>query len=137
MTVAGGTATEDEDYTATEVTLIIAAGDLSQTGVLNLTLLDDEIAEGDETILITGTVDGLDVTPAEVTITDDDDEPTGITLRVTPNSVGEGDEDTVLNVKAVLVGRRPAARRHHGDAVGGRRRAAGGGRRHDDRRKRR
>ena len=102
VTVAGGTATEDEDYTATEVTLIIAAGDLSQTGVLNLTLLDDEIAEGDETILITGTVDGLDVTPAEVTITDDDDEPTGITLWVTPNSVGEGDEDTVLNVKAVL-----------------------------------
>ena len=109
VTVAGGTATEDEDYTATEVTLIIAAGDLSQTGVLNLTPLDDEIAEGDETVLITGTVDGLDVTPAEVTITDDDDEPTGITLRVTPNSVGEGDEDTVLNVKAVLVGgdRRP------------------------------
>ena len=109
VTVAGGTATEDEDYTATEVTLVIAAGDLSQTGVLNLTLLDDEIAEGDETILITGTVDGLDVTPAEVTITDDDDEPTGITLRVTPNSVGEGDEDTVLNVKAVLAGgdRRP------------------------------
>ena len=109
VTVAGGTATEDEDYTATEVTLIIAAGDLSQTGVLNLTPLDDEIAEGDETVLITGTVDGLDVTPAEVTITDDDDEPTGITLRVTPNSVGEGDEDTVLNVKAVLAGgdRRP------------------------------
>ena len=109
VTVAGGTATEDEDYTATEVTLIIAAGDLSRTGVLNLTPLDDEIAEGDETVLITGTVDGLDVTPAEVTITDDDDEPTGITLRVTPNSVGEGDEDTVLNVKAVLAGgdRRP------------------------------
>ena len=109
VTVAGGTATEDEDYTATAVTLVIAAGDLSRTGVLNLTPLDDEIAEGDETVLITGTVDGLDVTPAEVTITDDDDEPTGITLRATPNSVGEGDEDTILNVKAVLAGgdRRP------------------------------
>ena len=109
VTVADGTATEDEDYTTTTVTLIIAAGDLSQTGVLNLTPLDDEIAEGDETVLITGTVDGLDVTPAEVTITDDDDEPTGITLRVTPNSVAEGDGDTVLNVKAVLTGgdRRP------------------------------
>ena len=109
VTVAGGTATENEDYTSTTVTLIIAGGDLSRTGVLNLTPLDDEIAEGDETVLITGTVDGLDVTPTEVTITDDDDEPTGITLRVTPNSVGEGDGDTVLNVKAVLTGgdRRP------------------------------
>ena len=109
VTVAGGTATEDDDYTAATVTLIIAAGDLSRTGLLNLTPLDDEIAEGDETVQITGTTDGLDVIPAEVTIADDDAEPTSITLRVTPNSVGEGDGDTVLNVKAVLTGgdRRP------------------------------
>ena len=109
VTVAGGTATEDEDYTAATVTLVIAAGDLSRTGVLQLTPLDDEIAEGDETVRITGTTDGLDVIPAEVTIDDDDAEPTGITLRVTPNSVREGDGDTVLNVKAVLTGgsRRP------------------------------
>ena len=104
VTVAGGTATEDEDYTATTVTLVIAAGDLSRTGVLQLMPLDDEIAEGDETVRITGTTDGLDVIPAEVTIDDDDAEPTGITLRVTPNSVREGDGDTVLNVKAVLTG---------------------------------
>ena len=109
VTVVGGTATEDEDYTAATVTLIIAAGDLSRTGLLNLTPLDDEIAEGDETVQITGTTDGLDVTPTEVTITDDDAEPTSITLRVTPNSVGEGDGDAVLVVKAVLDGgdRRP------------------------------
>ena len=104
VTVAGGTATEDEDYTATTVTLVIAAGDLSRTGLLNLTPLDDEIAEGDETVQITGTTDGLDVTPTEVTITDDDAEPTSITLRVTPNSAGEGDGDAVLVVKAVLDG---------------------------------
>ena len=104
VTVVGGTATEDEDYTAATVTLIIAAGDLSRTGLLNLTPLDDEIAEGDETVQITGTTDGLDVIPAEVTIDDDDAEPTGITLRVTPNSVREGDGDAVLVVKAVLDG---------------------------------
>ena len=109
VTIAGGTATEGEDYTATTATLIIASGELSRTGVLHLTPLNDEIVEGDETAQITGTADGLDVTPAEVTITDDDDEPTGITLRVTPNSVSEGDGDTVLNIKAVLTGgdRRP------------------------------
>ena len=109
VTVSGGTATEDEDYTATSVTLTIAAGELSRTGVLNLTPLDDEIAEGDETIQITGTADGLDVTPVEVTITDNDAEPTGITLAVTPNSVNEGEGDAVLVVKAVLTGgdRRP------------------------------
>ena len=104
VTVADGTATEGEDYTASTVTLVIASGELSRTGVLNLTPLDDEIAEGDETVQITGTTDGLDVIPAEVTIADDDAEPTGITLRVTPNSVSEGDGDTVLNVKAVLTG---------------------------------
>ena len=109
VSIADGSAKEGEDYTASTVTLIIAAGDLSRTGTLNLTPLDDEIAEGDETVQITGTTDGLDVTPTEVTIADDDKEPTGITLRVTPNSVGEGDGDTVLNVKAVLTGgdRRP------------------------------
>ena len=109
VTIADRTATEGEDYTATTVTLIIAAGELSRTGVLHLTPINDEIAEGDETAQITGTVDGLQVIPAEVTITDDDDEPTGITLRVTPNSVSEGDGDTILNVKAVLTGgdRRP------------------------------
>ena len=109
VTVADGTATEGTDYTATAVTLIIPAGDLSRTGALQLTPLNDEIAEGDETVRITGTTDGLDVIPAEATIADDDPEPTGITLRVTPNSVGEGDGDTVLNVKAVLDGgsRRP------------------------------
>ena len=104
VTVVGGTATEDDDYTAATVTLIIAAGDLSRTGLLNLTPLDDEIAEGDETVQITGTTDGLDVTPTEVTITDDDAEPTSITLRVIPNSVGEGDGDAVVVVKAVLDG---------------------------------
>ena len=110
VSIADGSAKEGEDYTASTVTLIIAAGDLSRTGTLNLTPLDDEIAEGDETVQITGTTDGLDVTPTEVTIADDDKEPTGITLRVTPNSVGEGDGDTVLNVKAVLTGgdRRPS-----------------------------
>ena len=109
VTIADRTATEGEDYTATTVTLIIAAGELSRTGVLHLTPINDEIAEGDETAQITGTVDGLEVIPAEVTITDDDNEPTGITLRVTPNSVSEGDGDTILNVKAVLTGgdRRP------------------------------
>ena len=109
VTVAAGTATEGTDYTATTVTLIIPAGDLSRTGALQLTPLNDEIAEGDETVRITGTTDELDVTPTVVTIADDDPVPTGITLRVTPNSVGEGDGDTVLNVKAVLDGgsRRP------------------------------
>ena len=104
VTVAGGTATEGEDYTAATVTLIIAAGDQSRTGVLQLTPLDDEIAEGDETVQVTGTTEGLDVIPTEVTIADNDAEPTSITLRVTPNSVGEEDRDTVLNVKAVLAG---------------------------------
>ena len=109
VTVVGDTATEGEDYTAGTATLVIAASSLSQTGLLNLTPIDDLIAEGDETVEVVGTSGELSVATTTVSITDNDAEPTGVTLMVTPSSVSEGDGDAVLNVKAVLTGggRRP------------------------------
>ena len=56
---------------------------MTATATLSLTVLDDNIAEGDEQLDITGTVTGtITVTPAEVTIQDNDAEPTSIGLSM-------------------------------------------------------
>ena len=70
-----GTATKDTDYTATSLASItIPANTSSGTGTLTITPTDDQVVEGDETIVIPGTttVSGLSVTSAIITLTDDD-----------------------------------------------------------------
>ena len=71
-----GTATKDTDYTATSLASItIPANSSTGTGSLTITPTDDTVVEGDETIKITGTTTpqvGLDVSPVEITLTDDD-----------------------------------------------------------------
>ena len=47
------------------------------------------IAEGDESIDVTGTATGFTVTKAEMTLTDDDTAPASITLTTSPTSVLE------------------------------------------------
>ena len=72
-----GTATKDTDYTATSLASItIPANSSTGTGSLTITPTDDTVVEGDETIKITGTTTpqvGLTVSPAEVTLTDDNE----------------------------------------------------------------
>ena len=104
VTVADGTATEGDDYTAAAATLTIPAGQLTNTGTLTLALVDDTVAEGSETVQVTGTSAGLDVTPAEVTISDNDAQPSGVILTVTPDQVDEGEGPTDLIVSARLTG---------------------------------
>ena len=68
-----GTATKDTDYTATTLASItIAANSSTGTGTLTITPTDDQVVEGDETIIIPGTATGLTVSEATVTLTDDD-----------------------------------------------------------------
>ena len=88
----------DEDYEPAMATLTILAGRSAGTGTLLLTPLDDSIAEAEETVKITGNAGALTVTPTSVTITDNDDKPTGATLGVAPSEVGEGDGETELVV---------------------------------------
>ena len=100
-------ATADEDYKATTARLTIPAGALSHAATLTLAPVDDDLAEGDETVSIAGTAgtaDGLTVVPAEVTIADNDDPPTGVTLTLEPEIVGEGAGVTELKVTATLTG---------------------------------
>ena len=69
-----GTATKDTDYTVTSLaTITIPANSTSGTGALTVTPTDDQIVEGDETIVIPGTTTvGLSVSDATITLTDDD-----------------------------------------------------------------
>ena len=66
---ATGTATADEDYTL-PTAFTIAAGQTAASGTVQIT--DDETVEDSETIILTTTATGLTVTPATLTITDND-----------------------------------------------------------------
>ena len=72
----------------------------------------------DETVSITGAAGGLTVTPAQVTITDDDTAPTGVTLTLAPGVIGEGAGETELTVTATLTGGDLGAGGYQGNASG-------------------
>ncbi len=101
---AGDGATDGTDYaTVTDFTVTIDAGSTSGSGTFTLTPTDDNLAEGDETLSLTGTRDGLEtVTGTELTITDDDVVSTGVTLTVDPASVDENASATEVTVTATL-----------------------------------
>ena len=68
----GGTA-DSSDYTGpTEASVTIPAGQPSGSDNLVLTLVDDDISEGDETILVGGSFEALTVGSALITISDNE-----------------------------------------------------------------
>ena len=99
-----GTATVGEDFETATITLTVPVGEMSASGTLNLTVIDDTADESDETLEISGNVPGLMVTGAEVTIRDDDTAPTSIGLSVTASPVTEGGGAVSLPVRATLLG---------------------------------
>ena len=112
VSVGGGTATSGTDYTAVSTfTVTIPQETASETGTFTLTPTQDTLAEGDETIDVTGTADDFTVTKAEMTLTDDETAPASITLTTSPTSVGEDDGVTTVTVTATLDGSatRPSA----------------------------
>ena len=113
VSVGGGTATSGTDYTAvSNFTVTIPQETASGTGTFTLTPIQDTLAEGDETIDVTGTADGFTVTKAEMTLTDDETAPGSITLTVSPTSVvGVDFGATTVTVTATLDGSatRPSA----------------------------
>ena len=66
-----------------------------------MTPVNDEVVEGDETIVLQGASAGLDVTPATITITDDDTATLGITGPVGVVTEGDNAEFTVTLSRAV------------------------------------
>ena len=105
VSVGGGTATSGTDYAeVSDFTVTIPRESASGSGTFTLTPTQDDIAEGDETIDITGAADGFTVTKAEVTLSDDETAPASITLTAPPTSLGEDDDATTVTVTATLGG---------------------------------
>ncbi len=105
LELADDTATAGDDYQAATATLTIPAGEMSATEAMTLEVLDDDVAEGDETLEVTGTVPGtITVTPADVVIEDDDQEPTSISLLATTGPISEGGSAVTIPVRATLLG---------------------------------
>ena len=93
---------ESADNDAAATTLTIAAGAVTGSASLSLSLVNDDLAEGDETISLEGSANGYDIAPVALTVTDDDKAPTTITLSVNKDSFDEGDGETSVEVTAVL-----------------------------------
>ena len=113
VSVGGGTAISGTDYTAVEsFDITIGAGENDASNTFTLTPENDVLAEGNETIDVTGTLSGITITPDEITLTDNDAVPSGITLSVdtngaedgTPSTVGEDAGATVVTVTATVNG---------------------------------
>ena len=84
--------------------ITIAAGAASGTETFTLTPTNDAVDENNETITVYGASGGLTVSPATITLTDDDATPTAITLTVSDNSVAEDDGATTITVTATVDG---------------------------------
>ena len=100
----GGSATKGSsgDYTATSLgNITITGGESSGTDSFTVTPVNDEVVEGDETIELTGAVAHLDVTPATITITDDDTATLGIAADAGLVIEGSNAEFTVTLSHAV------------------------------------
>ncbi len=96
VSVGGGTAMSGTDYTAVDsFDITIGAGEDDATKTFTLTPENDVLAEGDETINVMGTLSGVTITPGEITLTDNDAAPSGITLSVDTNGAEDGTPSTV------------------------------------------
>ena len=102
VSVAGSGNPRAVDFQAVEdFSITIAANAASGAGTFTLTPRDDATAEADETLTVSGASD-LPVTPATVTLADDDDPSTRILLSAVPERVSEGDGPTSVTVTATL-----------------------------------
>ena len=101
------TATEGLDY-ANVSTLAITVPANETTGQTTFTLSpdNDAIAEGAETITVTGRVSGLTVEPTTLTLSDNDTASRVVTLSVVPESVSEDTPENVTVTASLNAGAR-------------------------------
>ena len=77
---------------------------MSGEATFTLTPVDDGVAEGDEAITVSGSVSGLSVEPAALTLEDDDEASTSVELSVSPAVVSEDGGAQQIAVTAALDG---------------------------------
>ena len=127
VSVYSGTATSGTDFaTVNDFTLTIPANQTEGTQTFTLIPTDDNIAEGAETLAVSGTANSLAVDSATLTITDNDTASTRVTLSVEPTSVSEGAGSTTVTVTGTLDDRGSVYQRDAGDGIGGRWHGHGG-----------
>ena len=99
----GGTATKGTDYSVDDETLTLTAGLTSVSTTVRA--VDDTMTDPDETIEITGTLDGDQIgVKRTVTIADDETAASRITLSVNPAAVAEDAGATDIMVTGTLNG---------------------------------
>ena len=110
VTVGGGTASPGTDDAASpgtdfarvsNVAVTIPAGHTSGTATFTLTPTDDSMIEGDESIAISGSAEGLTVHGSAMTVTDNDAIPE-VNLSTDPISVAEGAPATTVTLTAAF-----------------------------------
>ncbi len=102
---SGDSATEGTDYnTVANFNITVPANTSSATGTFWFTPKDDNSAEGNETITISGTSTGYNVVSTSMTLIDND-----VSLSVSPSSWGEQSASTSVRVTATS-GANPQAR---------------------------
>ncbi|MYF96774.1 MAG: hypothetical protein F4210_14955, partial [Holophagales bacterium] len=92
VTVTNGTASSADFGAVSSFSLTIDAGEISGTATFSFTPADDDIDENDETVTVSGTLQGLTVTEAALTITDDDSR--GVVVSETAVTPAEGGTDS-------------------------------------------
>ena len=104
---SGDSATQDLDY-ANVSTLRITVPANETTGQTTFTLSpdNDAIAEGAETITVTGRTNGLNVEPAVLTLSDNDTASRIVTLAADPESVSEDTPENVTVTASLNAGAR-------------------------------
>ena len=102
VTVAGDTATVGDDFGAVgNFSITIPANQPSGQNTFSLTPVNDVIAEGDETLQVSGT-SPLPVDGVMLTISDDDTASTRIELSLNPTRVTEPAASRTVTVTAML-----------------------------------
>ena len=102
--VEDGSATSAADYGAVaSIEVTIPAGEASATGTFRFDPTADSLAEGEESVQVSGTAEGFTVLPASLKIADDDPTPT-LSLVLSPATVAESAEPTRIAATATLVG---------------------------------
>ena len=90
VSVDSGTATAGTDFdTVTYFTLTIPANEMRGTATFDLVPTNDDVDEGNETLTVSGTANGLNVDSATLTITDDDT--LAWSVSVAPSTIAEAD----------------------------------------------
>ena len=99
------TADRDVDYRVAGITpwIEIPAGSTVGSTELKIRPNSDNAAEGNETIKLTGTIDGLMADEVEITLTDQ--ATTSITLSASPQTISEEDGETTVTVTITLDGK--------------------------------